>query len=192
MKKIGCLLPLLIVVIIVVSMIVWAIISAPPVDSSVPDAGATPEDPGPAEDAAVEVIVDATQFSRIDAAALIEILGDPSWEDSWNYGAPNGQKYAARTLTYDDTLGTHEFLLIDDQVMRYTIYASGDGLTYGHELDIFPMFGITVSQDLQIVASTPSARRYRAVTESIPELWIPSMNENVIEIVKFTYDLTYF
>ncbi|MFB9273373.1 hypothetical protein [Cohnella cellulosilytica] len=138
----------------------------------------------------VEPIIDVVQFAHLTKSELISKLGDPESTEDWVFDSANGQKYNAVTLTYDDEL--QEFMLIDDKVVRFTLYGSGQVYDKEHVLE---QFGIDRSPNLTKVADTGSALRYQRVDKSmnVDDFWlIEGTEKGYIETLKVTYDSRYF
>jgi len=139
----------------------------------------------------VDLIVDASQFSRITSAELVNVLGEPNNIENWNYKITESKSYDAVTYTYQNDQ-VYEFMLIDDQVVRFTIDSSSAPINFKNEGEIFPMFGITPSENLKKIQTAPSIIRYHLVSNKIAEVWIPDVKDESFGMIKFTYNLNYF
>ncbi|KOS68371.1 hypothetical protein AEA09_07245 [Lysinibacillus contaminans] len=144
-----------------------------------------------------EPIIDATKFSRISSAQLIEIMGEPEYVDEYNWLVPStGKEIPAKTYIYEGN--KYEFMVIEDAVTRMSIY-SGTYMGYDdtsfefkNDEDLFSMFNIQPSDDLKKVADTGAALRFTPVSEKVAELWVLEIEKNNFGIAKITYNLNYY
>ncbi|UDK97131.1 hypothetical protein EYB33_12845 [Lysinibacillus sphaericus] len=143
------------------------------------------------------VIIDATQFSRINSAQLIEIMGQPEIIEDYEWLVPKTNKNIVGKL-YIYEKNKFEFVLFDDTVSRLNVYSGQfwgyDDSTMEFEKndDIFHLFGIEPSKQLKKVADTDYALRYKDVSEKIDDMWIQDIKDKTFGIAKFTYDSTYY
>lgn len=137
-------------------------------------------------------LINTEQFSNVSAKKLREILGKPSSTDKWNWTIPStGKKVLAITYTYDRPKSeSYEFMEVNKKIVRFTYNCETQDLSQANPQDIFKMFGITLGPDIQILADTGSALRYRRVNDKIDELWVVGLGNS--STVKITYDLSYF
>jgi len=139
----------------------------------------------------VTPIVDSVKFAKMTMTELKDLLGDPEDIDEWEYKSLNGQVYDAVTWSYDK--GNQEFMFIDDKLVRFTMY--GTGQKYEDEDHALALFGITPGPNITKVADTGFALRYEHVDISmkIDDFWLLEDSEkNSIGTVKITYDSRYF
>lgn len=155
------------------------------------------ENPARPNDGKKDVVVDADQFSKITSEELIDKLGEPEKVEKWNNTKGDGSKYEVNTYYYNS--GKYEFLVSDDSVIRFTVYSdkamgvSENGFKYTNEDDIFKMFGIETSSNLNKVIDNNVALRYQLVSDKVADVWIPAIEKNkTFDIIKITYDLRYF
>ncbi len=144
-----------------------------------------------AQDETVQPIVDSSQFGKINMEELVGILGEPESKDEWNFESANGQKYKAITWVYDD--GNQEFLFIDNKVVRFTFY--GTGQVYKDGYQALALFGITPGPNIKKSADTGTVIRFQQVDDSmkVDDFWLlEGDTKKSIGTVKITYDSRYF
>lgn len=145
----------------------------------------------------VPVIIDATKFSNINSAQLIEILGEPESVEDFKWSMPkNNQSIVGKLYIYEKN--KYEFILFDDVVVRLNVYSGqymgydNSTMNFDKEEDILPMFGIVHRSTMQKVADTNYALRYEKVSDKVEGVWILEIKNNTFGIAKFTYDSKYF
>lgn len=134
----------------------------------------------------VPLIIDASKLSRISVSKVKEIMGEPESTEKWKFNS----KYDASTLTYDK--GNTELMVIDDAVVRLTIYPVD--LEIEDKKDIFKALNITPGESLKKASDTGTATKYHLVSDNIAELYLQSdfADKNIITDITVTYDLRYF
>ncbi|MGE7916329.1 hypothetical protein [Lysinibacillus xylanilyticus] len=144
-----------------------------------------------------ELIIDATQFSRINSSQLVKIMGEPEKIEDYKWSVPKtGQSIVGKLYIYEKN--KYEFILFDDSVVRLNIYSGQywgydeSTMTFEKKEDIFPLFGIEPNKQLKKVADTNYALRYSPVSDKIDDMWIQEIDDKTFEIAKFTYDSNYF
>lgn len=135
-----------------------------------------------------KLIVDASQFGLTSESDLVTLLGDAESVDEWEFSSPNGQKYKAKTYSYDGD--SKEFMVIDSKVVRFTF--NGHGETFNSHKDVFNSFGIKLNPGFAVKEQNEVTVRYQNVSEGIEEFWLITDGASKIETVKITYDLKYF
>ncbi|WP_312129689.1 hypothetical protein [Lysinibacillus capsici] len=144
-----------------------------------------------------KVIIDATQFSRINTAKLVEIMGEPESIDEYMWLVPStGKEIPAKTYIYENN--RYEFMVIEDTVTRMNVYSGkymgydDTTLKFKNEDDLFAIFNIKTNQNLKKIADTGAALRYTPVSDNIAELWVVDIEENSFGVAKITYNLNYY
>lgn len=133
----------------------------------------------------IDMILDASQYSRITFEELTDLLGEPSNTENWNY---NGNDVVTYTYKNDST---YEFMMIDDQIVRFTIlYDEPQELKTAAY--VFPMYGITPSDNLKQIKTGSSVLKYHMVSDKIAEVFVPEVKDDSFDMIKFTYNLNYF
>lgn len=141
------------------------------------------------DDQEVQVLFDATQFSNISPDDLKSIMGDPEWIDDGKFTSSNGNEYDVNIYIYDN--GNKEFMIIDNKVVRFSLYGTGE--TYKSPKEALNMFGIEPDNlDFSVLMETDYALRYRGLSENAQEFWLLSDGTGKIDSVKISYDLNYF
>lgn len=152
-----------------------------------------------ASKSSVEMLIDTTQFSKISPEALVAVMGEPVSIDEWVFN--KGTNYAVDTTTYAyDVDGIHyEFLIMDGVVNSLHIYADWNGSTVdlkvGLNEDVFKLLGIQPSKNMQLVADTGVAIRWRPVNDKIAEVWALAAlksETNAPVDIQVRYDLKHF
>jgi len=149
-------------------------------------------------DKSIEPIIDATQFSKINSAQLVGIMGEPEKIQDFEWSVPKtNQSIVGKLYIYEKN--KFEFILFDDIVTRLNIYSGqywgydNSTLNFEEKDDIFPLFGIEHSHNkIKKVADTNFALRYSPVSDKIDDVWIQEIEDKTFGIAKFTYDSTYF
>ncbi|HWL13450.1 MAG TPA: hypothetical protein VNQ57_10710 [Ureibacillus sp.] len=145
----------------------------------------------------IEPIIDASKFSRITSAELVEIMGEPQGKEEIMWLVPStGKEVPAVYYTYDE--GKFEFMLIDDQITRLNVY-SGQYFGYDdsvfefdNENQLFSMFNINPSDDLKKIGDTGYVLRYSPVSEKVGDFWVSEIEGNKFGVAKITYNLNYY
>lgn len=142
----------------------------------------------------VDMIIDVTQFSRITEDELIKIMGKPSDIEKWNYKISETRQYPTITYTYNKNKMTYEFIIIEGKVVRFTINSEDAKIPFKNNQEVFPMFGITPSDNLKKIVDTGYAFRYHLVSDKIAEVLVLDIDKEnkSFGIIKFTYNLNYF
>ncbi|MFF2179421.1 hypothetical protein ACFVT8_23660 [Lysinibacillus sp. NPDC058147] len=155
------------------------------------------ENSSESSDKSIEPIINATQFSKINSAQLVEIMGKPEKVENYEWLVPKTkQSIVGKLYIYEKN--KFEFLLFDDVVTRLNVYSGQywgyDDSTMNFEKkdDIFPLFGIEPNKQLKKVADTNYALRYSPVSDKIDDVWIQEIEDKNFGIAKFTYDSNYF
>ncbi|WPK12231.1 hypothetical protein R6U77_00665 [Lysinibacillus louembei] len=150
------------------------------------------------EKSSVETIIDVTQFSKINSAKLIEIMGEPQRIEDYEWRVPKtNQEIVGKLYVYEDS--KYEFILFDDIVMQLDMYSGqskGDTTdiigSFENKDDIFKLFGITPSSKMKKEADTNYALRYENVSDTVESVRIFDIENGEFGMAKFTYDSKYF
>lgn len=145
----------------------------------------------------IEPIIDATQFSKIKSAQLVEIMGEPEKIEDFEWTVPKtNQSIVGKLYIYEKN--KFEFILFDDVVTRLNVYSGqywgydDSTMKFEEKDDIFPLFGIEYNNQIKKVADTNFALRYSPVSDKIEDVWIQEIEDKTFGIAKFTYDPSYF
>lgn len=182
--KFGCLGVLILMVVLALILIIVGISN----DEYSPTQKSTEE---------TSIIIDVTQFSRINSAKLIEIMGQPEIIEDFEWLVPSTNKNIAGKL-YIYEKNKFEFVLFDDTVARLNVYSGqfwgydDSTMEFKKNDDIFHLFGIEPSEQLKKVGDTGYALRYKGVTDEIDDMWIQDIKDKTFGVAKFTYDSTYY
>lgn len=145
----------------------------------------------------IEPIIDATQFSKINSAHLVEIMGEPEKIEDYEWSVPKTNKSIVGKL-YIYEKNKFEFVLFDDIVTRLNVYSGqywgydDSTINFEEKDDIFPLFGIEHNNQIKKVEDTNYALRFSPVSDKIDDVWIQEIKDKTFGIAKFTYDSTYF
>ncbi len=145
-----------------------------------------------------KLIDDVTQYSRITEDELKAIKGEPATIEPWSIQTKYG-KIPAKILTYDADKAHYEFVIIDNSVVRATLYSyqywvgTDIPFTYNEIEDIKEMFNIipgeyarTKDNNINYIISP--------VNNKIAEVRIVGLDKEnkAFDLIKFTYDQRYF
>lgn len=134
----------------------------------------------------IEVIFDATAYSRISPEKLIEFMGEPDDIEDWNYD--NGSKvYPVTTYYYNKA--KLSFMIADESLIRATLEDSA--IKFSDDAIMYATFGIPAPSTAKKYIDTGTAKRYQDVGGGIEDIWLLLDNDE-ITIAKFTYDVRYF
>lgn len=148
---------------------------------------ATAEQPSEEEMKKAEFVIDVTQFALISPDDLTSIMGESESVETWEYSSPNGNKYQATTYGYDN--GNMEIIVIDDKVVRFTVYDTG---TFNSAREALSIFGIEPNPEFTVSEDNGFAIKYRNIADTISEFWLISDGNGKVDTLKVTYDSSYF
>ncbi|WP_106767783.1 hypothetical protein [Paenibacillus faecalis] len=132
------------------------------------------------------MIIDANKFSKISPDELVSIMGEPELIEDANFKLSETRSYKTKYYSYENN--TYEFMIIDNEVVRFTYY--GGKFEEGNEEEVFKKFNISTGPNLKKVAETPAALRFQMVNDKIADFWITYTDD--ISIYKITYNMNYF
>lgn len=127
-------------------------------------------------------IIDANQFSLIKTAELRKIMGEPEKiEGIAGMNPSTKEKVSGKVYIYQKN--KYDFIIFDDKVVRMNVYSdkynnsSKESIAFNDEKDIFSMFGITPSGEMQKVADTGYALRWKRVSDKVADVWIVDLDK---------------
>ncbi len=143
----------------------------------------------------VPVVFDALQFKiatennsmrLMTESELIDAIGEPEDVDEWVYTQLNGDKYAIKTLVYEN--GKYEYNLSpsssSDEYIVVRISINDAHIPYSSSNDILSMFNLSGFSNTTIEADTGLA--YRVKIGNL-DFWVWDMDDNYLEGIKITY-----
>ena len=168
MKKKGCLIPVLIV------LVALGVGTGVGVYQMV-------KNPESINEETVPVVFDALQYEvkdgkNISETELIEQLGEPDRTEDWNYKTASGMAYPIRTLYY----GNNEYSFNNDNLQRVTLY---DKFSYSSKDDFLPMFNLKKYSNTNI---NDTGAYYRAYACGVNDLWL-EYSDGEITMTKISY-----
>lgn len=144
-----------------------------------------------------ELIIDATQFNRINSAKLVDILGEPESIEDYPWSVPStGESIVGKLYVYENN--KFEFVLFDDQVVRLNVYSGtywgydDTTLSFQNENDLFSMFGIKPNTHLKKIEDTNYALRFSPVSDSVADFWVIDIQNGTFGEARITYNLNYY
>lgn len=168
----GCLIAFLAVLVVLCAMIAIPLIlvsNAPP--------------------AAVDVILDVTQFANIGGEELIALLGQP---DAVYEGTCTGT-FDIPCVYYDydsdEKLGEVSFALVNDSVVRLTSYHD---YAYAGAGGVMAAFGVEMAEGCTAVIRADTVQRYRCPSAAVDDFWIGLIEGDAFGFLQVTYDMEYY
>lgn len=188
MKKKGCLIPVLVVLIIFIVLLV-VIMKAGMNDVETSDNASNNQ---------TQIIFDAEKYSRMTKENLISDLGEPASTEDWTNKTSKGD-FEVTTLSYDINSNHCEFIIADDSVVRLSIYSNaywngeGDRFTInGEKEDICKSFNITLGENVKRTTDNNITYKLSPVNDKVAMFDVQDISSNTYGFVKITYNLNYF
>lgn len=188
MKKKGCLIPVLVVLI---SFIVLLVVIMKTGMNNVETSDNTSNNK-------TQIIFDAEKYSRMTKENLISDLGEPASTEDWTNKTSRGD-FEVTTLSYDINLNHYEFIIADDSVVRLSIYSNaywnseGDRFAInGGKEDICKSFNITLGENVKRTTDNNITYTLSPVNDKVAMFDVQDISSNTYGFVKITYNLNYF
>ena len=135
------------------------------------------------------IVLDVEKYGNISAKELVVLLGQPNEiSESTCQGAFN---IPCTYYEYSnvDVLGEVSFVLVNDQVVRFTSYSD---YPYKGKSEVLAQFGITTDDSCAVAADTNVALRYRCPSAKVDDFWINLIDGNSFGFLQITYDMEYY
>ena len=135
------------------------------------------------------VVLDVEKYGNISANELVALVGEP---DEISQSTCQGA-FEIPCVYYEysnaDTLGEVSFVLVNDQVVRFTSYSE---YPYESKDTVLAQFGITKESSCAVAADTNVALRYRCPSAKVDDFWINLIDGDTFEFLQITYDMEYY
>lgn len=135
------------------------------------------------------VVLDVEKYGNISADELVALVGEP---DEISQSTCQGA-FDIPCVYYEynnaDTLGEVSFVLVNNQVVRFTSYSE---YPYESKDAVLAQFGITKESSCAIAADTNVALRYRCPSAKVDDFWINLIDGDTFEFLQITYDMEYY
>ena len=140
-------------------------------------------------EASTSVIIDVEKYGNISGNELIALLGEP---DEISQSTCQGA-FDIPCVYYeygnDSILGEVSFVLVNDQVVRFTSYSD---YPYESKDEVLTQFGINEESSCTVAADTDIALRYRCPSAKVDDFWINLIDGDTFGFLQVTYDMEYF
>lgn len=135
------------------------------------------------------VVLDIEKYGNISADELVALVGEP---DEISQSTCQGA-FEIPCVYYEysnaNTLGEVSFVLVNDQVVRFTSYSE---YPYESKDAVLAQFGITKASSCAVAADTNVALRYRCPSAKVDDFWINLIDGDTFEFLQITYDMEYY
>lgn len=135
------------------------------------------------------VVLDVEKYGNISADELVALVGEP---DEISQSTCQGA-FEIPCVYYEysnaGTLGEVSFVLVNDQVVRFTSYSE---YPYESKDAVLAQFGITKESSCAVAANTNVALRYRCPSAKVDDFWINLIDGDTFEFLQITYDMEYY
>lgn len=183
-RKIGCLIPVIIVIAFFVALIKIML-----------SVGVGSNDVQPtSEKNEINLIENVEQYSRISTDKLKEIMGEPSSEEKWMNG-----DYEMTNYLYDKNNNHYEFVIADNTVVRLSIYSEQYWNNKGDRFElptnkenICDLYGVSITDTTKRKTDNSHTYTLSPVNEKIAMFDVQDIDDSSYGFVKITYNINYF
>lgn len=139
------------------------------------------------------VLFDASQYSRISADELVNLLGEPKQIEDWNNETSKGT-FQMNIYDYDIDGAYVEFITYEDTVVKIHWFAN-EPVEIQDEFDnVFKMFNVAVNDNARKIADTGTTYKFSPVSDKVAEFDVYNfeIEAHTFDTVYITYNLNYF
>lgn len=147
--------------------------------------------PNSDESKEVQVIFNASEYSRISTDELISKMGEPKSVEDWNNETSKGT-FQMQIYTYEKDGIYYEFITADNAVVK--VHFFGEWAYDKDKKDMPAMFGVEKSDRTKKTVDNGITYKLSPVSDKVAEFEVYNINkdEKTFDTVYVTYNLKYF
>lgn len=142
----------------------------------------------------VDIILDASSFSKIKVEELTSKMGEADGIEDWNNKTQKGE-FQMKIYTYNKEGYYVEFITFEDSVVKLRCFANEPWKYEGENKDvIFSMFGVTPGENAKKSVDTGVTYKFSPVSDKVAEFEIYNLDDKAktFDTVYIAFNLNYF